>query len=220
MKSFLIIGVGKFGYHLCENLLELKNDVMLVDKNEARMADFIHRVTNVQIGDCTNKQVVESLGVGNFDIVFVCIGSNFQNSLVITDLVKECGAKYVVSKADRDVDSRFLKKIGADEVVYPDHDLAVKVARRFSVSHVFDYTELNDEYGIYEIPVPRDWAGRTIEELNIRQKYDVNVLGIRSADKSAKISPSANYCFEPEEHIFVLGKRESIEKILKKFKDD
>lgn len=214
MKSILIIGMGKFGHHLCDNLLELKNDVMVVDQKEDRVSDLIYKVTNVQIGDCTDPQVVKSIGVGNFDIVFVCIGANFQSSLEVTNLVKEMGAKYVVSKANRDVHAKFLLKNGADEVIYPDRDIAVKVARRFSVNHVFDYIELNDEYSIYEIPPMKEWIGHTIQELNFRQVYDINILGIKQGEKT-NISPAADYEFQEDEHLIVLGKAESVERILK-----
>ena len=169
MKSILIIGMGKFGHHLCDNLIDLGNDVMAVDASEERVNDLIYKVTNVQIGDCTNPQVVKSLGVGNFDIVFVCIGANFQNSLEITSLVKEMGARYVISKANRDVHAKFLLRNGADEVIYPDRDIAVKLARRCSINHVFDYIELDDEYSIYEIPLMTSWIGHSIIELNFRQ---------------------------------------------------
>lgn len=214
MKSILIIGMGKFGHHLCDDLLELKNDVMVVDQKEERVSDLIYKVTNVQIGDCTDPQVVKSIGVGNFDIVFVCIGANFQSSLEVTNLVKEMGAKYVVSKANRDVHAKFLLKNGADEVIYPDRDIAVKVARRFSVNHVFDYIELNDEYSIYEIPPMKEWIGHTIQELNFRQVYDINILGIKQGEKT-NISPAADYEFQEDEHLIVLGKAESVERILK-----
>lgn len=213
MKSILIIGMGKFGHHLCDNLIALGNDIMVVDKSEDKVSDLIYKVTNVQIGDCTNPQVVKSIGVGNFDIVFVCIGANFQNSLEVTSLVKEMGAKCVVSKANRDVHARFLLKNGADEVIYPDRDIAVKVARKFSVNHVFDYIELNDEYSIYEILPMKKWIGHTIEELNFRRTYDINILGIKRGEKT-EISPAADYEFKEGEHLIVLGHIKSIENIL------
>lgn len=215
MKSILIIGMGKFGHHLCDNLIDLGNDVMAVDEREERVADLIYKVTNVQIGDCTNPQVIKSIGIGNFDYVFVCIGSNFQNSLEVTSLVKEMGAKYVISKANRDVHARFLLKNGADEVIYPDRDIAVKVAKRFSVDHVFDYVPLDGDYSIYEVPPCRDWIGHTITSINVRQNYDVNILGIKKGD-AFDIMPAPDYEFKEDEHLMVLGRRASVEKILKR----
>ncbi|MCM1283603.1 MAG: TrkA family potassium uptake protein [Muribaculaceae bacterium] len=214
MKSILIIGMGKFGHHLCEELLELGNDVMAVDVNEERVADIIYKVTNVQIGDCSDPQVVKSLGIRNFDLVFVCIGADFQNSLEVTSLVKEMGAGYVVSKANRDVHARFLLKNGADEVIYPDRDIAAKVAKRFSMNHVFDYIELDDSHAIYEIPLKESWVGKSIQELNIRQTYGIMILGVRHGEETV-VSPAADYRFKKGEHLIVLGLDEDLNRILK-----
>lgn len=214
MKSILIIGMGKFGHHLCENLIALDNDVMVVDSNEERVSDIIYKVTNVQIGDCTNPLVIKSLGVSNFDLVFVCIGANFQNSLEITSLVKEMGAKYVISKANRDVHAKFLLKNGADEVIYPDRDIAAKVARKFSMNHVFDYIELDDKHAIYEIPLKKQWVGKSIQELNFRQTYGITILGIKRGEETT-ISPAADYRFREEEHLIVLGQDEDVDRIVK-----
>ena len=142
MKSVLLIGMGRFGHHLCKNLVELGNDVMIIDSDEKSVEDLTPIVTSVLIGDCTNPEVLKSIGVGNYDICFVCIGSNFQSSLEITSLLKDLGAKYVVSKASRDIHKKFLLRNGADEVIYPDRDIAEKTARRFSTDNVFDYIEL------------------------------------------------------------------------------
>lgn len=214
MKSILIIGMGKFGHHLCDNLVELGNDVMAVDENEEKVADLIYKVTNVQIGDCTNPQVVKSLGVGNFDIVFVCIGANFQNSLEVTSLVKEMGAKCVISKANRDVHAKFLLRNGADEVIYPDRDIAVKLAKRCSINHVFDYIKLDEEYSIYEVPPHEEWIGHSIMELNVRKKYGVDILGVKTGDKM-NISPSADYVFQEGDHLMVLSNKQHIEALMK-----
>ena len=131
MKSILIIGMGKFGHHLCQNLAELGNEIMIVDQKEEVLEDLLPIVTSAKIGDCTNEEVLKSLGVANFDLCFVCIGTNFQSSLEITSLVKEMGARYVISKANRDIHAKFLLKNGADEVIYPDRDIAEKLAVRF-----------------------------------------------------------------------------------------
>ena len=130
MKSVLIIGLGRFGQHLCRQMVERKNEVMVIDVKEDNVEAMMPLVTSAQIGDCTNVEVLKSIGVGNFDICFVCIGTNFQSSLEITSLLKENGAKYVVSKATRDIQAKFLLRNGADEVVYPDRDIAEKTAVR------------------------------------------------------------------------------------------
>ena len=140
MKSILIIGLGRFGTHLCQDLAKLDNEIMIVDKDEASLEDLLPLVVSAKIGDCTNEKVLKSLGVGNFDYCFVCIGENFQSSLEITSLLKDLGAKYVLRKANRDIHAKFLLRNGADEVIYPDRDIAEKVAVRFSANQVFDGT--------------------------------------------------------------------------------
>ncbi len=215
MKSVLIIGMGRFGHYLCENLVALDNDIMVVDILEENVSDLVSTVTNVQIGDCTNPQVVKSLGVGNFDFVFVCIGTNFQSSLEITSLVKEMGAKHVISKANRDVHAKFLLRNGADEVIYPDRDIAEKLARRCSANHVFDYIELTDDYSIYEIPTRKEWAGRSIKDVDFRKKYGISIIGVKN-DSRTNIHPSPNYVFSEDEHLIVLGSNEDVSRLLKR----
>lgn len=214
MKSILIIGMGRFGHHLCANLARLDNEIMIVDEREEMLEDLLSIVTSAKIGDCTNEEVLRSLGVGNFDVCFVCIGTNFQSSLEITSLLKEMGAKYVISKANRDIHAKFLLRNGADEVIYPDRDIAEKLAVRISANHVFDYIELTDEYSIYEIPVIRSWAGKSIKEANIRAKYHVNILGMKK-DGRLDLLPGADYEMREDEHVMVMGRKEDIDKILR-----
>lgn len=215
MKSILIIGLGRFGQHLCRKMVELKNEVMVIDINEENVEAMMPLVTNAQIGDCTKPEVLKSIGVNNFDICFVCIGTNFQSSLEITSLLKENGAKYVVSKATRDIQAKLLLRNGADEVVYPDRDIAEKAAVRYSANHVFDYIELNDEYSIFEIPVADEWAGKTIKEVNFRAKYKVSILGIKK-EENTKLLPMADHKFDKKEHLMVIGRIEDVERLLKK----
>lgn len=215
MKSILIIGLGRFGQHLCKKMVELKNEVMVIDIKEENVEAMMPFVTNAQIGDCTKIEVLKSIGVNNFDICFVCIGTNFQSSLEITSLLKENGAKYVVSKATRDIQAKFLLRNGADEVIYPDRDIAEKVAVRYSANHVFDYIELNDEYSIFEIPVAVEWVGKTIKEVNFRAKYKISILGIKTGENT-KLLPMADHQFDAEEHLMVIGKIEDVERLLKK----
>lgn len=215
MKSILIIGLGRFGQHLCKKMVELKNEVMVIDIIEENVEAMIPLVTNAQIGDCTKPEVLKSIGVNNFDICFVCIGTNFQSSLEITSLLKENGAKYVVSKATRDIQAKFLLRNGADEVVYPERDIAEKAAVRYSANHVFDYIELNDEYSIFEIPVADEWAGRSIKEVNFRAKYKVSILGIKKGEDT-KLLPMADHKFDKKEHLMVVGRIEDVERLLKR----
>lgn len=214
-KSFLIIGMGRFGHHLCANLLKLENEVMIVDCKEEHISDMTALVTDVQIGDCTKEEVLRSIGVGNFDICFVCIGKNFQSSLVITSLLKEFGANYVVSLANEDIHAKFLLRNGADEVIYPDRDIAERKARRFSANHVFDYIELNNQYSIYEIPPMKEWVGQSIRSVDFRARYHVNILGIKKGGQM-DLLPEADQIFHEDEHLLVMGRKEDVEKILKK----
>lgn len=215
MKSILIIGMGKFGHHLCENLVRLGNEVMIVDEVGKGWEDLLPIVTSAKIADCTNEEVLKSLGVRNFDICFVCIGTNFQSSLEITSLLKEMGAKYVVSKANRDIHAKFLLRNGADEVIYPDRDIAEKMATKFSANHVFDYIELTPEYSIYEIPTLPEWHGKTIKEVNFRAKYHISILGTK-VNGVTSLLPMASHVFDEKEHLMVIGNNADVDKLLRK----
>lgn len=218
MKSILVIGLGKFGHHLVNRLIALGNEIMIVDSNEDNIRDMFPKVTSARVGDCTNPDVLKSLGVRNFDLVIVCIGENFQNSLEVTSLVKEMGAKYVISMASRDIQAKFLLKNGADEVVYPDRDVANNLAAKWSENNVFDYIELTDEYSIYEIPIIDKWAGKTIREVNVRAEYDVNIIAIVDENGLVNVMPSVDYCFKKGDHIKVLGEKKCFDVILSKIK--
>ncbi len=215
MKSILIIGSGRFGCHLCRNLAELGNQIMLVDQVEETMEEMLPYVVSAKIGDCTNPMVLESLGVDNFDICFVCIGSNFQSSLEITSLLREMGARYVVSQASRDIQSKFLLRNGADEVIYPDKDIAEKMAVRYSANNVFDYIEVTDEFSIYEIPPLPEWVGKSIRELDIRNRHHVSVLGIKSGERS-NLMPMPDYVIRSDEHLMIIGQKPDVDELLKK----
>jgi trk system potassium uptake protein TrkA len=198
-------------------MARLGNDVMVVDQKEECLEDLLPYVTSAKIGDCTNETVLKSLGIANFDLCFVCIGTNFQSSLEITSLVKELGGRRVISKANRDIHAKFLLRNGADEVIYPDRDIAEKLAVRYSTDHVFDYIELTPEYSIYEIPPLSEWVHKTIREMDIRNRYHISVLGIKREGR-AQLMPPADYVIQAQEHLMVIGKREHIEHILKELK--
>lgn len=217
MKTILVIGMGKFGHHLVNKLIELGNEVMIVDVNEDHVRDMFSMVTSARVGDCTNPEVLKSIGLNNFDLVIVCIGEDFQNSLEITSLVKEFGAKYVISMASRDIQAKFLLKNGADEVIYPDRDVAKSLATKVSANHVFDYIELTSEYSIYEIPVLEEWVGTTLRDANIRAKYNINIIGIID-EGHYNIMPSVDYVFNKEDHIQVIGRKEDVDRVINKIK--
>lgn len=217
MKSILIIGMGRFGRHLCTNLAKLGNQIMAVDENEETLEDMLDYVVSAKIGDCTNEAVLKSLGVDNFDICFICIGTNFQSSLEITSMVKEMGGRYVVSKANRDIHAKFLLRNGADEVIYPDRDIAEKMAVRYSAHHVFDYIELTDEYSIYETPPLPQWVGKSLKESDIRNRHHINVLGTKR-DGQANLMPPADYIIRSDDHMMIIGKKTDIDKLLEDMK--
>jgi trk system potassium uptake protein TrkA len=214
MKSFLIIGMGQFGHYLCRGLANLGNEIMIVDEKEECLEASLPLVTSAKIGDCTKPEVLKELGIRNFDQCFVCIGTNFQSSLEITSLLKEMGANYVVSRASTDVQAKFLLRNGADEVVYPERDIAERVAKKSSANHVFDYIDMGD-YGIYEALPLKEWVGKSLRQLNVRAKYGVSILGIRTSDGGMKM-PTADYVFGAEDHMLVMGSDVDLLKFLKK----
>ena len=183
MKSILLIGLGRFGKHIAMHLNHLGHQVMAVDTSEERVEDVLPIVTNAQIGDSTNADFLESLGVRNYDVCIVAIGNNFQSSLETTSLLSELGARFVVSRAATDVQEKFLLRNGANEVVYPEKQLAKWTAIRYSADHILDYIELDENHAMFEIPVPKDWADHSIGELDIRKKFNINIMGIKKSGK-------------------------------------
>ena len=219
MKSILIIGMGRFGHHLAANFLEHGHDVMIVDENEEKLEDMVPYATSTRIGDCTSQEVLKSIGVRNFDVVFVCIGTNFQSSLEITSLVKELGAKRVVSKATRDIQAKFLLRNGADEVIYPEKDIAEKWAERYSLDNIFDYIDLPGAFGIYEMPPVKEWVGKSIRESDIAAKYKISILGIKKKHEGEmRVMPSADYIIRETDHLMVMAGNEVAERLLEQNK--
>ena len=179
MKSVLLIGLGRFGRGVAEKLNELHHQVLAVDKNEERVNEILPLVTDAQIGDATSETFLRTLGVDNYDVCFVTIGDDFQSSLETTSLLKELGAKKVVARASREVHRKFLLRNGADDVVYPEGQLASWTAIRHTTDHVLDYIALDEEYSIYDLSVPADWDGKTVGGLDIRKKFSLNLLAVR-----------------------------------------
>ncbi len=213
MKSVLIIGAGRFGRYLAEKFAELGDEVLALDLEESRLHPLADVVTSVQVGDCTDEEVLRSLGVGNFDVCFVCIGSSFQASLEITSLLKDLGAKHVVAKADRDIHKKFLLRNGADEVLFPEKTLAQRAAVRYSLDHVFDYFDLSPEFGIYEITPPEEWVGKTILEVAVRSRYHVNIIAIREKGTVYSLV-TPQHVFTADEHLIIGGSTEAAERLL------
>ncbi|MGN1095602.1 MAG: potassium channel family protein [Eubacteriales bacterium] len=214
MKSFLIIGMGSFGHHLCRKLCEQKCEIMIVDERAEALEDMLPYVVSAKIGDCTNIDVLQSFGIHHFDACFVCVGSRFQDSLEITSLLKELGAKKVFSKAKEDLQAKFLLRNGADEVIYPERDIAIKIALRESYDNIFDCVELSKDYAIYEIRPLKKWLGKSIKELSFRSRYNLNILAIKKGDTMLPL-PTADYIFKEDEHTLVFGRTEDIYKLIK-----
>ena len=212
MKSILVIGMGRFGRRFAEKMLELGNDVMIVDKSSDIITSRSAYFTDSYIGDCTSKEVIRALGVSNFDLCLVAIGEDFQPSLVITSLLKEHGAKYVVSKARQDIQADLLKKIGADEVIYPERDMAEKLAVRFNATNLFDFIDLTEEYAIFEIAILEDWVGMTVAEANVRKKYKVNIIAVKT-DGHLNPMPGGDYRFRAGDHLVIIGKAADVNKL-------
>ena len=183
MKNILLIGLGHFGKHIAMELNQLGHEVMAIDNDEEKVNDVLQYVTNAQIGDSTDPDFLNSLGIRNFDVCIVTMSGNFQNSLETTSLLKELGAGFVVSAAKRDVQEKFLLRNGADRVVYPEKQMAKWTAIRYTSDHILDYIEVDDSYAIFEVQVPDNWIGKSIGKIDIRKKYNINILALKEYGK-------------------------------------
>ena len=211
MKSVLLIGLGRFGRHIAQQLNELGHQVMAVDSSEERVNQVLSFVTNAQIGDSTNADFLRSLGIRNFDVCLVTIGSNFQNSLETTSLLKELGAKLVISRAERDVQEKFLLRNGADKVVYPEKQVAKWASIRYTDDHILDYMEVDASHAIFEVEVPEAWVGKTVGELDIRKRHNINILAVKE-DGEISITISADTLLTENVTLLVLGEYKEIQK--------
>ena len=211
MKSILLIGLGRFGKHIAVKLRELNHQVMAVDHKEELVQAALPYVTNAQIGDSTNEEFLRSLGVDNYDVCIVAIGDDFQSSLETTSLLKELGAQMVVSRACTDVQEKFLLRNGADEVVYPEKQLARWTAIRCSADHILDYIEIDNDHAIFEVAVPKAWLGKTVGQLDIRKKYNINILAVKTGRKlDSFITPDT--LLGGDKTLMVMGKYRDLQK--------
>lgn len=211
MKSVLIIGLGRFGRHIAMKLNSLNHQVMAVDSSEERCNAVLPYVTNAQIGDATNGEFLSSLGVRNYDACIVAIGDNFQNSLETASLLKELGAKKVIARASTGVQEKFLLRNGADEVVYPEKQLAAWTAIRCTSEHILDYIELDGDWSLFELDIPPAWQGKTVVQLDIRKKYGINVLGVREKGR-LNMNVTADTVLDQGKSILVLGQQKAVQK--------
>jgi len=179
MKSILLIGVNHFGFYLAKKFQELGHQVMAVDIDEDRINSILPYVTDAQIGDSTNEAFLRSLGVDGYDVCMVTIGGDFQSSLETTSLLRELGGRMIVSRADREVQAKFLLRNGADEVINPEKQIADWAAIRYASNHLLDYIKLDDDHAIIEVTVPRDWERKTVGQIDIRKKYGINIMTVK-----------------------------------------
>lgn len=209
-KSILIIGLGKFGSYLALKMQKLGNQVMVVDKEELESQKLANRIDDIFIGDCTNEEILKSLGVTDFDICFVTIGENFEASTIITMLLKKLGARYTVVKTGSDLQSDLLRKIGADEIIYPEKELAEKLALKYHVGHSMkSYLDLNSDYSIIEMEVPKQWLGHSLGELGLRKNFGLSVIAIKNRG-SVNVVPEPEEYFRENDVIVIVGRQSSI----------
>ena len=211
MKNILLIGLGRFGKHIAMQLNEMGHEIMAVDINEERVNRILPFVTNAQIGDSTDASFLESLGIGNFDICFVTIGGSFQNSLETTSLLKELGANLLISRAERDVQEKFLLRNGADRVVYPEKQVAKWASIRYADDHILDYMEVDASHAIFEVAIPDEWIGRSVGELDIRRRYNINILAVKK-EREVSVTISVDTVLEADSTLLVLGDYKAIQK--------
>ena len=213
MKTVLIIGVGQFGSMIAKRMEELRCEVMAVDISEERINEIMPYVTNAGIGDSTSEEFLRSLGVGNYDVCIVALGGLFQSSLETTSLLRELGAKKVVSRATNDLQMKFLLRNGADEVVYPEKQMAVRIATKYASDSILDFIHLDNNYAIYELKVPKEWFGKTLSQIDIRKNYKVNILTVKRGKEV--FIPASDTVMQRDDIVFVIGE---VRDILKCFK--
>ena len=211
MKTILLIGLGRFGRHAARKLQELGHEVMAVDKDEERVNDALSFVTNAQIGDSTRRDFLASLGIPEYDLCIVSISGDFQSSLETTSLLKELGARYVVSRGERDIQAKFLLRNGADEVVYPEKQMAKWTAIRYGSSHILDYIELDETHAIMELPMPKAWVGKTVGQIDIRKKYNINIMAPKKNGRMI-LSITPDTVMTEEATLLVLGEYKMLQK--------
>ena len=203
--------MGTFGHHLCMSLAKQRDcEIMIVDSKPEPLEDLLPYVVSAKVGDCCDEKVLKSFDVPSFDACVVCIGTNFQNSIQIASLLKDLGAKYVVAKAEEDVQEKFLLRNGADHVVYPERDIAERMATSMSSSSIFDFVELSDDYGIYEIKPIKKWLGKSVRDVNVRANYNISIVAVKTDGKIAMVSP--DYVFAEEGHLMVIADKATIDK--------
>ena len=215
MKNFVVIGLGRFGTAVARELYEVGNDVLGLDTNSENVENIADYVTHAVTGDGRDPEVLRALGVADYDCAVVAVGSDVGSSALITMRLKEAGVPQVVCKAQSHIHQRLLEKIGADRVIFPEHEMGIKVAQGLARSNILNFIELSPEYGLVDVDLPRGWAGHTIRDLDIRAKYKVNVIAVRRGS-DFHVSPGADWIMIEGDKLVVLGADSDIAALCKR----
>ena len=214
MKNVLLIGLGRFGRHMAQKMSDMTHQILVIDKDEHKVQEAMSYVTNAEIGDATDPALIASLGVKDFDLCVVTMSHDLQASLEITALLKENGAPFVLVRVSRDTHAHFLLSCGADEIIYPEKQMADWAAVRYTGDHVYDYTRLSPDYAIYETEIPDSWIGHTAVDLSIRQRYRLNILALRrNGNVDPMFGPST--VLQAGDRIILLGSDKDVQKFLR-----
>jgi len=214
MKSYIVIGLGRFGAQAAKRLCELGCEVLAIDCNSDLVQPISGVVTQAVVADARDKEVLRALGAKDFECAIVAIGTNLADSVLATMNLKELGVPYIVCKASDETHRQVLMKLGADRVVIPEQEQADRLAKSLSSPNVLEYIELSDEHGIVEIPAPKSWQGKSLKELNVRAKLGVNIIAIET-DGNINVSPSADYKITQNDIMVVLGDTAALEAVQK-----
>ena len=214
MKSYIVIGLGRFGSQAAKRLYELGCEVLAIDRNSELVQPIANQVTQAVVADARDKEVLRALGAKDFQCAIVAIGDNLADSVLATMNLKELGVPYIVCKASDETHRQVLLKLGADRVVIPEQEQADRLAKNLSSPNVLDYIELSEEYGIIEIPAPKAWVGKSLKELNVRAKLGVNIIAVEKGRK-INVSPAADYRIEAEDVMVVLGDTAALDAVQK-----
>ena len=212
-KQYLVIGCGRFGSSVAKKMCQLGNEVMVIDKEEDSINNIAELVTHTAIVDVTEERDLKSIGLGNFDVVIVAISSDIRASIMATVMAKEMGVPKVVCKAKDELQAKVLYKIGADKVVFPERDMGIRLAYNLASENILDQINLDPEYSIMEIVTPQNWVDKTIIELNLRAKYDITVLAVKT-QSGLKVMPSPNYKMQEKNILIIIGNTDKISDII------
>lgn len=212
MRSFVVLGIGRFGASLAKELCDLGNEVLVIDSDEEEIQDITDYVTHAVVGDATDEVTLKSLGVRNFDVAVVSIGGDLASSILVTLLLKELGIKKVVVKAQSGLHAKVLNKVGADKIIFPERDMGIRVAQSLSVSNIMDSMQISDDCSVVEISIPKNWINKTLKELNVRVKYGISILAIKNI-YGIFINPKPEQELGSGDDLVIIGSNEEIRRL-------